>query len=52
MYAEQNRILFRLAHYLHCLNSLPNDKILDLSKFKAFAGDSFNYKPEIYLSMG
>ena len=25
-----------------CINSFPNDKILDITKLKAFAGDKFN----------
>ena len=34
------------------LNSLPNDKILDLSKLKAFADDKINVSEKLKFGLG
>ena len=35
-----------------CINSLPNDKILDWSKFKAFADDKINVNEQLKFALG
>ena len=42
-----------LAYHDHCyLNSLPNNKFLDCSKFKAFAGDKLNLAKKMKFALG
>ena len=33
--------------FIECLNSLPNDKFLDLSKLKAFATKNINVREKL-----
>ena len=35
-----------------CLNSLPNNKILDLSKLEAFADDNLNVYQKLKFALG
>ena len=35
-----------------CINPLPNNKILDFSKFKAFADDKINVTQTLKLALG
>ena len=38
--------------YVDCLNSLPNDKILDCSKLKAFAHEKMNLTEKLKFVLG
>ena len=44
--------LLSIMHYGSILNSLPNDKILDWSKSKAFADDKINVNGKLKFDMG
>ena len=39
-------------NFKRCINSLPNDKILDWSKLKAFADDKINVNEKFKFGLG